>query len=434
MKEVLAINPVIHDFSAYDLWLKPYGFLHIISVLRKNNIRVKLIDCLDRFHPELKNYPDTPLKTDQYGCGKFYECKVKKPEKLKFIPRYYRRYGLPKEIITNELKKARPDLILMTSGMTYWYPGIKELIEILKNSFPDVPVILGGTYVSLCPQHAHTTGADFIIENNKIDEFCKLIAGFLNVEITPQDIYTSSPDYSLYSHLPYIVIRTSWGCVFNCTYCGIKFIHPEYREREIDTVIEEIKFYFRKGVKNFAFYDDALLYNTGRIKYFLKKLIAENIIANFHTPNGLHARFIDEELAKLMHKARFINPRLSLESADDAFQHKSGGKVFNSDFEKAIYNLTKAGYKEWEYSAYLLIGLPEEDLEMVRTSIQYAKKLKARPLLAEYAPIPGTEIAKKIKYNLSEPLYHNNSIFPAYTVKEWKQLQVLKDLARKITV
>jgi len=74
--------------------------------------------------------------------------------------------------------------------------------------------------------------------------------------------------------------------------------------------------------------------------------------------------------------------------------------------------------------------LPDENLDMVKTSIEYAKKLKAKPLLAEYAPIPGTEIAKKIKYDLSEPLYHNNSIFPAYSPGEWKYLQELKDLAR----
>jgi len=430
MSEVLAINPGVYDFSAYDLWLKPYGFLHILSVLKNRGIKVKFIDILDRFHPQLKHFINKPLKTTPYGCGKFYECKVPKPEKLKFIPRHYRRYGLPPELIVKELKECQPEVILVTSGMSYWYLGIKELIEILKTTFPDIPIILGGTYPSLCPQHAQSLGADFIVKSTEMEKFCKLIKEFVKIEITPQEIYKISPDYSVYMRLPYVVIRTSWGCVFNCTYCGIKFIHPEYKERDISLVIKEIEFFYRKGITNFAFYDDALLYNSRRVKYFLKILAEKNISVNFHTPNGLHARFIDEELAQLMHNARFINPRLSLESAEEKFQHKTGGKVFLSDFEKAIYNLRKAGYRDWEYSAYLLIGLPDENLDMVKTSIEYAKKLKAKPLLAEYAPIPGTEIAKKIKYDLSEPLYHNNSIFPAYSPGEWKYLQELKDLAR----
>jgi hypothetical protein len=47
----LFINPLIHDFAAYDLWVKPLGLLTIAAYLKKLGVSISLIDCLDRSHP-----------------------------------------------------------------------------------------------------------------------------------------------------------------------------------------------------------------------------------------------------------------------------------------------------------------------------------------------------------------------------------------------
>lgn len=49
MKKVLIINPWIYDFAAYDYWLKPLGLLYLASYLRKNNVEVMFLDCLDPY-------------------------------------------------------------------------------------------------------------------------------------------------------------------------------------------------------------------------------------------------------------------------------------------------------------------------------------------------------------------------------------------------
>jgi radical SAM superfamily enzyme YgiQ (UPF0313 family) len=275
-------------------------------------------------------------------------------------------------------------------------------------------------------------GIDSVITSTDMDKFANLLKALLNLDLDIKRLYHISPSYNFYPCLHYVVIRTSWGCPFNCSYCGIKFIHPSYFARDIDIVYEEILKFYQRGIKNFAFYDDALLYQPERIKYLLRKLNKQNIDLTFHTPNGLHARYIDEELAKLMYKARFVNPRLSLESIDEEFQRETGAKVYSFEIERAVSLLRKAGYKDWEYSIYLLIGLPGENLDTVEKSILYAKKLKAKPLLAEYSPIPGTPLAKGIKLPLDEPLFHNNTILPAYELKDWPKIQRLKDLAHKL--
>jgi len=142
--EVLLINPWIHDFAAYDLWSKPLGLLSIASRLKKSGAGVRLVDCLDRFHPRLYEYLGCRLpKGTVYGDGHYYSETIEKPEVFKLIPRKFKRYGMPPGLFREMLKEESPDIILVTSGMTYWYPGVFEAIRILKEHFPSVPVVLG---------------------------------------------------------------------------------------------------------------------------------------------------------------------------------------------------------------------------------------------------------------------------------------------------
>jgi hypothetical protein len=142
-ESLLLINPWIYDFAAYDLWVKPVGLLYISSFLKRFGYKTRVIDCLDRLHPELvkrggKNEPQG--KKD--GRGKFHREELKKPQLLSDIPRRYSRYGLPLDIFESELDKAgKPKAFLVSSMMTYWYPGVVEVVKRVKARFPRVPVI-----------------------------------------------------------------------------------------------------------------------------------------------------------------------------------------------------------------------------------------------------------------------------------------------------
>src|SRR5512139_2771799 len=133
-RSILLVNPWIHDFSAYDLWVKPLGLLYLGSILRAKEFQVSLLDCVDmhslpgRFTKELP-----PPKKREFGRGHFLKEVIPKPPALKNIPRRFRRYGLPPEIVKNYLTGLpRPGLILVTSLMTYWYPGVAETIAFLR--------------------------------------------------------------------------------------------------------------------------------------------------------------------------------------------------------------------------------------------------------------------------------------------------------------
>jgi hypothetical protein len=44
---ILDINHWIYDFAAYDFWLKPYGFLVILTYLKNKGAKIDYIDCLE---------------------------------------------------------------------------------------------------------------------------------------------------------------------------------------------------------------------------------------------------------------------------------------------------------------------------------------------------------------------------------------------------
>jgi hypothetical protein len=187
-RRILLINPWIHDFAAYDFWLRPMGLLYVASVLRRWGFEVDFVDCLDRYNPRLlERQKRSQPKGRGDGRGKFHKEEIPKPEVLRGIPRRYSRYGLPPDIFAEELASVpKPDAILVTSSMTYWYPGVRESIAVAKEVFPGVKVILGGTYASLLPEHARAnSGADNVVEGRDIDRLRQVLEHLTGGPIAP---------------------------------------------------------------------------------------------------------------------------------------------------------------------------------------------------------------------------------------------------------
>jgi radical SAM superfamily enzyme YgiQ (UPF0313 family) len=108
------------------------------------------------------------------------------------------------------------------------------------------------------------------------------------------------PAHDLVSR-PFAAVITSWGCPYHCTYCASHRLHPAFIRREPSAVVGEIAQCVERGIRDFAFYDDALLVDAGRhIAPILEEVLERGLQVRFHTPNGLHARAITADLAALM--------------------------------------------------------------------------------------------------------------------------------------
>ena len=107
------------------------------------------------------------------------------------------------------------------------------IITEVKNKYPDVPVIVGGIYASLMPQHCKEyTGCEDVIFGT-IDEAEKLIPAYDLVDVN------------------YQILHTTRGCIRKCGFCGTYIIEPEWKCKKSikDEVIK----------KRLIFYDNNLL-------------------------------------------------------------------------------------------------------------------------------------------------------------------------------
>jgi radical SAM superfamily enzyme YgiQ (UPF0313 family) len=229
-----------------------------------------------------------------------------------------------------------------------------------------------------------------------------------------------------------VVLRTSWGCPFNCSYCAIKELFTDFFRIPQDKIMKFMLEYSKKKIKNFVHYDDALLYEPNYIKKLLHEIIKLNTEIFFHTPNALHLRFLDKEIACLLKKAGFTNPHFGLETLNPTLQKLWGDKVNREDLIKGINALKDGGFSNGEFSIYLFLGYPEQDLEELKHDVEFINSLGARVSLAEFSPVPGTEIFEKYKEEFSEPLLHNNSIFGFFQKDKIREFWEIKNYVREL--
>ncbi len=444
---LLLINPWIYDFAAFDLWMKPVGLLYLAGYLRRHGYAVHLIDCLDRYNPALLKLQglSTP-RLKAYGVGKFFRRQIPKPEVLKDIPYHYYRYGITEEIFVNMLQTVpRPDAILVTSMMTYWYPAVFRIIELAKQYFPEVPVLLGGVYANLCYPHAAARSqADYVVQERdpeKIIQFVDEISGYYGQnELWRSGILDTYPAFDVYKHLDYACVMMSTGCPYRCAYCASHLLHPCFVQRDPEAVFQEIRhFYNTRNIQNFAFYDDALLVNAAQhLEPLLEQIIEEQLPCYFHTPNGLHARCISGRMAELMFRSGFKTLRLSLETIDRERQRDTGGKVTTKEFQRAVEALKEAGFQGRQIGVYLFVGLPGQKIHETEETIRYIHDLGVMANLCEYSPIPGTQDWETLEQQGyvgpgDDPLTHNNSVFLFIKKRHTlEQIQELKNLVRTL--
>jgi radical SAM superfamily enzyme YgiQ (UPF0313 family) len=407
---ILLVNPPIYDFAVYDFWMKPLGLLYLSNILKKEGHEVYLLDATNRFDSYFKN-----TESDAFGRGKIEYKKIKKPEILKDIPGKFKRYGLPSDVIKKRIEELNPEIVMLSCSMTYWYPGLIELKEIIKELGLNSILILGGIYASLLPEHAKSIGFDKIYSGKQ--------KSIKEVDVNIPDNFRDfpAPDYSHYSNLDYACLCTSLGCPFDCPYCASSFLYGKKENKEVGQVVEEIYYLYKeRGINKIAFYDDALLIPQERFIGLCEKIVEKNMNISFFTPNGLHSRFISADVARVMYKAGFKEPRISLETSDESLQKKLYMKTSNFEFVKAVENLVAAGYEKKNIFTYLLAGVPGMSFESVEKSIDYVSKKGIKISLAEFSPIPGT----KMEETLPDPLLTNNTVFYHYNNMEKSMIRV----------
>lgn len=440
------INPWITDFAAYDLWAKPLGLLFLASLLREGGCEIGFVDCMDRGDSptDRQGGPDHKAR-GRYGTGKYHRIPIPKPDACNELPRYYYRYGMHPDEVRSKLDSLpKPDLIWVTSIMTYWYPGVQQTISILREVFTDTPIWLGGIYAQLCPDHARRySGADEIVTISP-DALSVKFESATGFTLKNRDVWGDfscwpPPALDLIPQPTYAPLLTSVGCPFCCPYCASSILQPRRARRRAESIHAEVlQRYESYGIRDYAFYDDALLLGADNtLRPAMEMLVRDSVFVRFHTPNAIHIRAITREVAERLYRWGFETIRLGLETTKPDNQRKWGEKVENHMFFSAASNLLSSGFQPHQIGVYLLCGLPGQTPEEVAQAIKTVQDAGVMPHIAEYSPVPGTAMWKEAQaislYDLEgEPLYHNNTFFACRRPEfSYEDLCLLKELARE---
>ena len=426
---ILLVNPPVYDFACFDFWLKPLGLLYIGSYLKENNHKVELFDFMDRHSHYLKKR----LKEKDFGTGHFRKTKTKKPHSLQDFERQYYRFGVDLEKFTEKILKEKYDFIFITSMMAYWYLGVWEVIETVREFSSDSKIVLGGVYARLMTEHAQSLKPDVVFSGDlrSFEEFCNNRAG-INIE-KPFGYEDLVPLYELYDDNKCAAILTSLGCPLECTHCSVRNLNPKFVPFPIDSVLKQLDYLESIGIADVAFYDDAILHNKeNHFIPLMKRVIEKKYKMRFNFSNGLHARYIDDEVASVIAKLNCGVIAVSVESMSGSFLKKNKGKTTVIDSEMAIESLLNAGVENKNLYAYMMVGSEDETLEDIIMTIESLRKKKVRVLINEMSPSPGSKLYEKNKHLFRDPLFTNNNVYPSMFKYDTDTVESIKTHVKKI--
>ena len=384
-------------------------------MVREAGATVALMDCLDPTWADTK-WPGP----GKYGTGHYPKEELEIPAPLAFMDRRYSRYGLPREAVREALAALdpRPDAVLVTTIMTYWYPGSLDILDICAELWPDVPRFLGGSYATLCTEHARTH-ADAHLQQGPLERPDNWAAFWALIKSEQPEL----PEYAglsfanyFYEDPPYSIILGSRGCPFSCEYCASHALYPAFTQGDHNRISAAIRSEYDRGVRDFAFYDDALLIKPEHWLWpVLDSIVEKGLDLRLHTPNAMHIRRLSAPVCHRLKQAGLHTIRLGLETTD--FNHRNDVKLTREEWETGARNLVDEGFDLDDIGVYILFGLPGQDLDNVRQAISHVRSYGFRPHLAHYTPIPGSPMfeaaCKASPHPLAEePLFQNNSIWP----------------------
>lgn len=288
------------------------------------------------------------------------------------------------------------DLIGITAFSPVYFE-VKRIFNTIKQKNRNVPVCLGGPYVTTIMEDIFKeTPADFAVYGEGEITFSELISylkGSMNKsdinglmywnekgEITVnkarekiKDLNTLPiPAYDIFpmSRYPLHRLVTSRGCPYSCAWCNSSSIWGKgNRTMDAKKMISEVEYLISNyGKKIFVFGDNSFNANLERVEEFCDLLIERNMEILWSV--SFRADIITQEIADKMKKAGCFNVAIGIESASNFILSKIGKGTTIEKITEGIKILKKAGI---EIMSQYVIGSPYDTLETVKESIVYAK-------------------------------------------------------------
>jgi anaerobic magnesium-protoporphyrin IX monomethyl ester cyclase len=300
------------------------------------------------------------------------------------------------EVVTR-IKAARPQTTIVLGG-----PEVGPVAMSTLEAYPDVDVIVKsegeipfGEIVERLTDGRSLRDVAGICFRDRSDHGALVDTGDAPLLQDVNDLpspHFARDDPDRYRHR-IVCLETQRGCVFKCNFCFYnKDLALRNRRFDLDRVKRELLRWLDEDVYCIYLMDPVFNLNAARAKEICRFIAAHNPRGvKFHTE--IWAEFMDDELAALMHAARFTFVEVGLQTTDVEVLATVERRL---KLEKFLNGLECLKRHAIEFELQLIYGLPGETPESFRKSLEFAvsldpPKLAVFPLMV----LPGTELWRK---------------------------------------
>jgi len=256
-------------------------------------------------------------------------------------------------------------------------------------------VLIGGMHASAMPDEA-AKHADQVV----VGEAETIIVEIVEGRITDKIVYAEClknlddaplPDYSLLkTPCAEANVMSTRGCPYCCSFCTTSRMYHPYRERSIDSVIDELKYYKSLGFEYMNFEDDNFTANKVRAKEICRRMIEEGLTFKDTFFFGRVDMAHDEEMLALLQKAHFTYVLVGFESLNQAALDEVDKRQKLSDIVNCANALAKHKIR---LIASFVLGIDTDGADDIRRCVDFAKSVNAYTLQpAILTPFPGTAV------------------------------------------
>ena len=341
--------------------------------------------------------------------------------------------SLSDQEILEKVKSFSPDIIGFTATTPIFYIVVNLAYKI-KKAF-NIPIILGGTHVTIMKESAFKDCFDFLfigeaeetfplfLETYKNGRNISSIPGLILKEKT-NILFTGMPKPlsdldiipfparhllkterykvgTLQGKKVYTSIMFSRGCPFSCIYCSIKVFGREVRRRSVSNLVSEIESVIRQfDIRHFYFIDDVLTLDRKYIFNLCDEIEKRKLKITFE--GSTRASLVDEELIQHLARGGLIRISFGLESADPEIL-----RIIKKDVPLESYVEANRLTNKYDIETInsVMLGLPGETRESIERTISFLRRTREiqHATYSIAMPYPGTEfydMAKNGEYGL----------------------------------
>jgi anaerobic magnesium-protoporphyrin IX monomethyl ester cyclase len=351
-----------------------------------------------------------------------------------------------------KIKKEKPDWLIMESASRMIDDNLKLAKEIKKEC--GAKIVFTGHHASVFPEYLLQNGADFVCIGEYEYTVLELLQGKnpdnilglypnnrrplldINSLPWPEDEDVSRLSYGIpgepSSEYLEIQMYASRGCPRSCDFCvarNVYYSQPNWRQRNIPDIIEELKYLRNKYPRMEGIFFDEEEHNVDRDFILgLTSAIIKNGLNDLRYEAMCDIRMLDAETMEAMRKAGYYKIRFGIETTDAGVSRRSRKDLDMDITLKRIEEAKKTGLKTY---GTFMIGMPGSSKEADLKTSAFIEKAIIDGLLDNVqisvcTPQPGTpffDFAKSKKYIITEDYQNYDGggkpvvSYPEYTNK-----------------